>query len=613
MNISRTENEIKNDMLEWVKSNLKIRASDEWNYDIIEADPLINLLIEACASEAKRVYDAVQESDERVFNKVLRYLLPESFHYPCPAVGIMRAIPKNKVYQLYQEQSFKIKSEKGVFSFTPLWDTDILNAKIRYVGLDQYLYDWQDTKDTPFDKLEVSEILLGLESDHEIYDLRNYLYVDWLDLNTKYQFLQTISNAGWYLNDQKINVKPGFIDNEHNLNDLFIADLHLKNSVKRQYKLNFYLLSDNNSILKNDGINNIILNNWLRKYKSVNNSNKLYEINLNKKYIWVRIEFAFPIVLNNIRNNLVLELNCFPIVNRELIIKEDHETFISDSFGIEIINLKPNRGHFCGIHSVINLKSGEVIHPDSLYRLINDNEDKIKYTLRYGGVGRYDNLNLWQRLAYILTLFRQEQMEQKLIEKIGLKLSLEEIHEILGSYNNIKKSASAEESNGTDIYLIVNLGIHKKLDTSVKYWITDGYSANHINSPSSIYTDTALPGLEYSSLELIKSTSGGITEISSTKQSLLIQDAIFRKQRIVTKEDIKSLCYSKFGDKMINFQLVPTFIPDINNEGGIIRVMFVYIKVIDNTDPIYHYIGQEIECILLEESVASNKYQVKIL
>ena len=49
----RTPPQIKRDMLQWAKDHLYTRASDEWEYEAVEADPLVHLLVGACASEAK--------------------------------------------------------------------------------------------------------------------------------------------------------------------------------------------------------------------------------------------------------------------------------------------------------------------------------------------------------------------------------------------------------------------------------------------------------------------------------------------------------------------------------------------------------------------------------
>ena len=87
----RTPPHIKRDMLHWAKDHLYTRASDEWAYEAIEADPLVHLLVGACASEAQLVYDNIQETEDRLLQRLLRYLLPEAFHLPQPTVAVAKA------------------------------------------------------------------------------------------------------------------------------------------------------------------------------------------------------------------------------------------------------------------------------------------------------------------------------------------------------------------------------------------------------------------------------------------------------------------------------------------------------------------------------------------
>ena len=88
MDISRTASQIKKDMLRagqdpfWRHARLTNRG-----YDMIDADPLVNLLIDACASEAKSVYDGILETDDRIQERILRYLIMEAFQIPLPAMS----------------------------------------------------------------------------------------------------------------------------------------------------------------------------------------------------------------------------------------------------------------------------------------------------------------------------------------------------------------------------------------------------------------------------------------------------------------------------------------------------------------------------------------------
>ena len=601
-------------MLEWAKTNLQIRASDEWNYDIIDADPLINLLIEACASEAKLAYDAIQESDDRVFNRILRYLIPEAFQFPRPSIAIMKAQPSVSSVIILPEQSFKVTSGSNIFSFTPLWETKLIGAKVRYIALNENILDLQKAQPFSFNEIKLSRILLGLEFNPEISDINTIqLYFDWAEIHTKYIFLNALSNAQWYCNGEPVISLTGIQSQDNTISEQFSSDLYLKNKVKGQYRLNFHSIQCNEDLLPIDDSPKKILNNWLLNFGIKNEYSVPSIKGESNKYIWIQIDLSLPITLVDTSRYLTIGLNHFPIVNRALIRKSDHETYFSDSFGVEIINLKPYKGLFCGIHSVTNLKNNETIQPEMISRLFKDDTNQIKYSLRYSGVGRSDNLNTWQRFSYLLSLFRQEHLEQKSIENLGIKLSLEEIHELLGKRISNKVDQSWDETGTTDVYIIIKLGNIKKLDTEIKYWTTDGDLANQISAGTSLYLEPAVPGIDSIGMQLVTETRDGKNSISASTQTAMIQDAIFRKNRIVTVDDIKRLCRLKLGDKITDIQIKPFF----SSIGGVSiefkRIIGVNIKVLDINDRFCHQVAQEIEWILHEESTGTIPYKVNIL
>ena len=182
--MQRTPQTIKRDMLEWAKHNLYVRSSDEWSYETMDADPLVHLLIGACASEAKEVYEVIQESDDRLLQRLLRYLLPETFHLPLPAVAIAKAQARTSTCSIANTHSLVFRDSEKTLNFTPLFDTKLLNGTIRYIGTDEQIIEYGQKTPPQYlvknDTQTVSRLLIGIETAEKVASLDNVaFYIDW--------------------------------------------------------------------------------------------------------------------------------------------------------------------------------------------------------------------------------------------------------------------------------------------------------------------------------------------------------------------------------------------------------------------------------------------------
>lgn len=613
MSISRTASQIKKDMLEWAKTHLETRAADEWGYDMIDADPLVNLMIDACASEAKSVYDSILETDDRIQERILRYLIPEAFQIPLPAIAVAKILPTVKQLILDKTTELKLYLDKELYYFSPIFDTTLLDASIRYIAFNERIIDTQSKSIDSLPDCRLSKLFLVIESKYKLDNLNDVqLYFDFAGATAENQVLLSgLKNSKWYFNGNAVNYSFGFADYSPSLSELFSSDSHLIEKVKTRFSSNFYTINDKEVNFENRANPSSFFLQWLKNF-GISTFN--FSANTDKLpvyYNFLQIDLPYPVTLTNPTKNFISGINYFPIANRKLIKKSDHETYFSNSFGVEIIPLQPDQGRFCGIHSVVDLKTGNEIQPEMISKLFKKDSSEIKYSLRYAGTGRLDNLNTWQRLSYMLSVFRKEQMEQKSIENLGLKLSLEEIHEVLGRRITKELNLDWVEGASIPVYLIVNLARNKKLDSEIKYWTTVGESANNISIGTKLYIIPAMPGVDAENIFLVTPTNGGKLTITSSEQNRKIQDTLFRKERISTVNDIKSLCRSKLGDQLIDIQIKPIFEPILDSDqAGIKRAFAINLTVHNPEDQNCILIKNEIQWNLEEKTMGIVSYKV---
>lgn len=608
-------------MLEWAKDNLYIRTSDEWSYDTLDADPLVHLLIGACASEAKEVYENIQESDDRLLQRLLQYLLPASFQLPFPAVAIAKAKARTTICSIPNTQSLVFKDSEKALTFTPLFDTNLINAQIRFIGTDSEIIEKQE-KPQYFVKNKaqsVSRLLLGIESIDLIKSLENIaFYVDWSgDDLEKRQLLLALKKSKWIWNEQQLKRQNGFLDeSETAWQTHFSPEQQLAKRVNAQYKQHFHLITDSESPPPVELSPRKVLQVWLNnnpimEEESAKNTTERWAAT-EGNFIWIRIQLPYDILLTDIEKHLTFNLNQFIVVNRSKQEKDDSDTYFSRSLGLEAIKVVPKQGLFHSIRSVHNQIKDKPIPSKQLAKLIGAPK-QTAYSFRMGGVGRADSYNAWQRFSYMLGIFRKEHKLHDLFDRLGDKMSLEELHEVIG-HRIAKQEAQKANETQTQLpfYLFVQPGENRsQLRIKVEYWVTDGEAANGLRPASKLVSEPALAGLDTTSIQLVTSPRGGKNQYSSTEKIQAFQDVLYRRGRIVSAHDVKSLCHQKIGKPLKAVSLRTYFETNRNMEnGGVQRAIEVTLKVEDATDTYLKQIAQEIELTLQENSVGTMPYRV---
>lgn len=625
--MQRTSQHIKRDMLEWAKHHLYARSTDEWGYNTLEADPLVHLLVGACAAESKEVYETIHDSDDRLLQRLLQYLLPETFHLPLPAVGIAKAKAKTGTCMVSDSHNLVCREGEQSLSFTPLFDTKLLNGKIRFIGTDNEVIELDEaTQQNPKHWIKnesqtLTRLLIGIETTQKVTSLENTaFYIDWKgnDLE-KRQLLLSLSRSQWFWNEQPLKRQNGFLDAQSAAwQEHFDSEKQLCRTINAQYQQQFHLITDAQTPPSVEMAVADVLRSWLNKNPISEDDSKSTTakwMGVTGNFIWLRVQLPYGIQLMDIERHLTIALNHFIVVNRQLVEKDDGDTFFARSLGMEALTIQPPKGLFQGIRSVHNQITNKPIPSMPLAQLIRS-KNQTAYSVRLGGVGRYDNYNAWERLSYILTVFRQEHRQREIADRIGDKMSLEELHEAIGerlSKDDFKQANDAPQQQ--PVYLFIQPGESSyQLRAKISYWVIDGETANNLRPDSKLVSEPALAGLDPLSIRMVTTTRGGKNKYSATEQVQALQDVLFRRGRIVSANDIKSLCFQKLGEVLKEVSLRSYFETDMNaDSSGVRRAIEVTLKVNKADDPYLKQLGQEIELTLQENSVGTMPYRVCVV
>ena len=105
--------------------------------DVEAFDPMVNLLVEACATELERIQRDMAFADSRVINRVIEILTPDIFTGPQPAHAVMHArsvVPQYNAepHHLVFTQKKIDKGSKDIY-FSPAGSYPIVDGDVRLI------------------------------------------------------------------------------------------------------------------------------------------------------------------------------------------------------------------------------------------------------------------------------------------------------------------------------------------------------------------------------------------------------------------------------------------------------------------------------------------------
>ena len=296
-------------------------------------DPIVSLLLSACAAEIEKISTDIDESQTRITEKLIQLMTPEKIIGPRPAHAILYAEPIEASTIIKPEYHFSYRKEiryketsinyKDLF-FTPVQDYKLVDAKVQFIATGTNFIQVEEKKNRQIlgknyknHILPPSTIYLGIASNLKTIPMEDISFYFELQGNEDTElFYHHLKNSDWLVNETKLEVINGFYnsnnDQKSDVQNIF-EDVSNKanatcqeviNNCKRHY-VTLKSLAGEKSIKKS---NFSELDDFLE-------SNK---IATDEGVRWVKIVFP-RIISNKVLENLFCSLNTFPVINRELL------------------------------------------------------------------------------------------------------------------------------------------------------------------------------------------------------------------------------------------------------------------------------------------------------
>lgn len=535
-------------------------ASKLWGFQDTQAessfDPLVGMILGALSDELAKLSAEINTTEARLLEKLVELLTPEPLTGPLPSHAILRAKPVDPVftidssYQFYINKKFVIPGEhsteeKPVF-FTPSGSFKLFHGQLKYMVAGAKIFAYQSelykeivAMSRSGKVISTSAIWLGLEMDNTIdsleglsicFDLRNEAY--------ETSFYESLAKGKWTVNGTPVKFIQGTDGDDNSgresLDRLLKKELDVTtkvcNHVNRFYRKNFLTLSAGEFGLQKTKSE--------RKYPDpfdeVFSRADLEKIENNT--IWIKTEFP-QVIPAEVFDDLFCSINCFPVFNRHL-----NEFTQSSREYINIIPLITNEV-FLDMQRVTS--SNGKSYAEKSFSGINEIENGT-YILRHGGVGRFDSRNAAEIVNYLLELLRDESAAFAILGADMISSNLKELNQTITRLENrLRESNLVKE----DISYLL-LKAHPADETLfVEFWTTNGKAANGIKSGEKLIVYDGSELLQ-ETVALVTPSVGGSESMDTEQRVNAYRMALLSHGRVVTKEDIKALCFDHFGNRL---------------------------------------------------------------
>ena len=545
---------------EAIASRMFRNAARTWGYndtDLDNFDPLVRLLVEACAVEVYNINNEINNVQQRMLERLARLLTPEVNTSARPAHSILHSKclePVSNVYpsvQFFHHKKIASKLNGPLDSnidlfFSPIGNYKIFDGDVKFIacGSNVYMVNEVQTKESFIrseNKLPAYTAWVAVELNARIESLEGLsFFIDFKNLSDKESLLDILPYTKWSYNDNSLQMAQGIWDAANNKIssdtlygvDEFKLTPNIEQGIYQFYKKHF--ISIGHCTITQEGIHNG-RNKYPSEFEKVFEAHELngFQNNL----AWFKI--TFPANFDEqILDELSVSINCYPVMNRHL----NEVRYRLQSY-FNIIPLITNE-QFLDIRSVQNI-SGKTYVANPIEK--SDLSEKGTYALRSSGVERFDSRNANEHLNYLTELLRDESNAFAAYGQDFIASLIKELKQNIAQIEQkVQQNSVAISQRSTFLFL-------KPYDENenifVEFWSTNGELANLIRSgvKLELYSGT---DIHRESIVLMTNTVGGKDKLKNTELVTAYKNTLLSRGRIVTQQDIKNACQQVFSNKM---------------------------------------------------------------
>lgn len=565
-----------------IKNRMIRNAAKVWGFTEPQSensfDPIVSLLLGACSFELEKISREINNSESRIIERLINILTPQPITSPHPAYAISYAKPTKKKVKVSPDNQFyaeikvsdqsEIKTKEKQIYFSPTGTFGLTNGRVRYLAAHKRVYEFVEDqyKDIVTEKfktaLSPTSLFIGLELNENPTDIT--LFFDLISDHLKQSFFYELEACNWKIGGVSVKAEKGIIDLGQRDHDVYqMIDRERNLSSKISHHVNQFF---NRQFVSLD----------LKSFKELieEESKKLPDAlvsaidenelsNFDDSITWIELQFTTPIS-EELLENVTCALNCFPVINRR------QNEFTGSTR--ELINIIPlhTEAVFFDLKRVTN-NNGEV------YKIRNfenqANISKGSALLRLDGVGRFDSRRAMEYLEYLLELMKEESAAFNVIGSDMISSNLRELKQAIARLE--KKIEDVQLEKGDTAYLMLKPQDGDR-QVFIEYWSTYCSLANNIRAGSMLNVYRA-DDLDYNATKLMTTTTGGKEKPSTEDRINTCRRSLQSGDRVVTREDIKVLCFEHFGESIAQVNIEKGIDQGTNKSEGFIRTIDTHV------------------------------------
>lgn len=584
-----------------IKERLLDRALDLWGIeDERQLDPVVDLLLEAVAFESFQLEETLARADSALLGRLSRLLIPQKWMLPRPAHGLLSVHPKSgeHLMELSPHDHFSVnRVVQGVKSpplfFTPLYATQLLDAQIRYRLWGTQLEElgrrrcYTEQAFAEEDRLGDHTLYLGIQIAEE-----NLVHTDRLRLAIlpeRGELLPFLSEIQAF----DACEHPLVIQAQNIPEDSYEG--HYVQDLKEHYCHYLY------EIELQESKASCSLTSLFPKLKE--ELQELYDVA--SQLYWIRLEFPAVFTLDDMAS-MGVHLNTVPVINRRLIRK---------LHGLEregrILSLRTSdQGHFLSIESL----------EDNLGKVYIPRERSYEagalgvYSLYFGDLERFDASDAQRQLRRVLQLVREEGNAFSAVDNSSFASVLKELQDRLTTLE--KTVGKMQSESGPSKAFLMTMPEAEAEHLALSYWESTGGLANGL-SPQDIIQSLEPDKFDSASIRLQTKTKGG--RAAETEDMLIahLRYGLLSKERIVTREDVKSYLKHRLGITLKQVDLRDGVTISQEPNKGLVRCTDVFLELVKQGTELNEeeqaHLSSRLETELKERSVAHTTYKVRFV
>ena len=602
---------------EQIKNRMIKRASRMWGYSELESessfDPVLELLLSACASELEKLRFEQENSRARITDRILEIIFPNQIVGVVPSQTLLQLTPVENNVQLSRYNHFKaIKKTQNIYDptqvntkdiyFSPTLEMKLTTAQVKYLlygnkALQQESFFYQEEIARSERNIPSGEFWIGLQASgvEKLEDLCFYI-----DVNNKEQkefftyYLQQVkvfSEGKEYELVEGYNVPINSVDYENIIAKNYTGIDAIYNEVNQFYQGNFFTLKG--TLYPPQGEEKSVATTLLENYFF--NHNFMTE----KDIIWLQFKF-YEVISPKVLENVRINLNCVPAINIRH--TEDYKRIKGQ------LTIYPISGQdsFLDIDYISDNHKKRYDVKNYL------SDDNISIVLRRGGVARFDERSALEHLQHLLSLIREETASFSAIgNEFAIEEELKQIGQNLASiYQNVKEK---NLSLNTNPYLIFSSN-NREMDMNftISYWHTAAEEGNDIKTGVSLDCDSENK-TAISRAITVRPSLGGRRGLTTADKILEYRNALLSRGRIVTIADVKTFAKSHFKHTIKGLEVQKGTKKDISLKGGFKRTIDIYLnknKEVDINTTEWEYLKDSF--LIKLEKASTNIYPYRI-